>query len=317
MNAFLGQLGQKLAERWLTLLVLPGALYLVAAACARALGQHHLAAPGRISAQITGWSKSSSVTTTAGQVVLLASLLAAAAAAGLAAQALGAAVERAALAADWHSWPSPAHWLADKRARVRRDRWDAAHAEYSRLYRAAAPDAGSVSGEDLDRRTRARSERTRVALERPERPTWSGDRINAAAVRVRRDLQLELGVAWPYLWLSMSDTIRNQISEARQSLARATVLGGWAMLYAALAWWWWPALPLSAALGVVSRHRIRDAADAYATLLEAAARLHVDGLARSLGIPDGADRPVGPELMSRLRSLPPLAKDAEAPTPGA
>lgn len=144
MNAFLGQLGQKLAERWLTLLVLPGALYLVAAACARALGQHHLAAPGRISAQITGWSKSSSVTTTAGQVVLLASLLAAAAAAGLAAQALGAAVERAALAADWHSWPSPAHWLADKRARVRRDRWDAAHAEYSRLYRAAAPDAGSV-----------------------------------------------------------------------------------------------------------------------------------------------------------------------------
>lgn len=28
MNAFLGELGKKLAERWLTLLVLPGLLYI-------------------------------------------------------------------------------------------------------------------------------------------------------------------------------------------------------------------------------------------------------------------------------------------------
>jgi len=100
VNAFLGQLGQKLAERWLTLLVRPGALYVAAAACARALAQTHLAAASRISTQITIWSHSKPASTTAGKALLLTGVLAAAAAAGLAAQALG---------SSSRSWPAIEH----------------------------------------------------------------------------------------------------------------------------------------------------------------------------------------------------------------
>lgn len=39
MGGLLGELSKKLAERWLTLLVMPGALYLAIAAAGHTLGQ--------------------------------------------------------------------------------------------------------------------------------------------------------------------------------------------------------------------------------------------------------------------------------------
>jgi hypothetical protein len=311
VNVFLGELGKKLAERWLTLLVLPGALYLAAAACARALGQAHPAALGRISARITIWSHSQAAATTAGQVMLLATILAAAAAAGLAAQALGGGIELTALAADWHSWPFPLHRLAERRTSKRRRKWDEAHKQYSSLYRAAAPAGAVTTQEDRGRRLALLKTRTRVAAERPQRPTWSGDRINAAVVRLKRERHLDLGILWPHLWLTMPETTRTQITEARQNLARATGLGGWAILYAALTWWWWPAGILAAGLATTARHRIRAAADAYATLLEAAGILYTRELAAALGVLDADSTPAetGEVLMNLLRSTPPLVGD--------
>ena len=41
MGDILAELGKNLADRWLTLLVLPGALYLAVLAAARTLGQEH------------------------------------------------------------------------------------------------------------------------------------------------------------------------------------------------------------------------------------------------------------------------------------
>ncbi|MFF5494441.1 hypothetical protein [Streptomyces aquilus] len=312
MTGFLGQLGQKLAERWLTLLVLPGALYLAAAACARALGQSHPVAVSRVSGQITAWSRSRPVATTAGQVLVLAGILAGAAAAGLAAQALGSAIERGVLAADWGQWPFPARKLAARRTASRRARWDAAHETYSDLYRAAGPAGATVTDEARDRRRAAWHRRTRIAAERPQRPTWSGDRINAAAVRLKRDRHLDLGTLWPHLWLTMPETTRTQITDARQDLTRATTLGGWAVLYAALTCWWWPAAVLAAVLATIARHRIRAATDTYATLLEAAARLHTGELAAVLGVSDtdSTGTESGDVVMSLLRPLPPpLAGD--------
>lgn len=99
MNAFLGELGKKLTGRWLTLLVLPGALYLSVAFSARALGQAHPTDTARISARITSWSKAPAATNVAGQVLLLA----AAAAVGLIAASLGAGFEQLVLAAGWHT----------------------------------------------------------------------------------------------------------------------------------------------------------------------------------------------------------------------
>ncbi|MFF1651616.1 hypothetical protein [Streptomyces sp. NPDC058240] len=104
MGVLLSQLGTKLAERWLSLLVLPGALYLAVAATGHTLGHLHPFDLARLTHQITAWARHPAASTVGGQVVLLAAILAGAAAAGLVAQALGLLTERLCLAADWSTW---------------------------------------------------------------------------------------------------------------------------------------------------------------------------------------------------------------------
>ncbi|MEV5750749.1 hypothetical protein AB0L00_23245 [Actinoallomurus sp. NPDC052308] len=242
MGGFLGELGKKLAERWLSLLVLPGALYLAVFIVARTLGHRHALDVHRLTGRVTAWAKAPSAVTTGGQLVLLAAALAGAAGVGLAAQGLGSAAERLALAADWRTWPRPLRLLAQRRVERRRARWDAEHARYHRLY-AEAEQALKQTGTRLDPADRhaAYQAWTRIGLERPDRPTWSGDRVNAAATRLRRDLNLDLPTVWPNLWLHLPETARTEVTAARAALARATTLAGWAVLYAPLVWWWWPA----------------------------------------------------------------------------
>ena len=83
----------------------------------------------------------------------------------------------------------------------------------------------------------------RISVERPERPTWTGDRIQAAVLRMDRDHWVDLAVVWPYLERVIPDRMRSDISDARAAVSRAAALAGWAALYALLTWWWWPAAP--------------------------------------------------------------------------
>jgi hypothetical protein len=69
---------------------------------------------------------------------------------------------------------------------------------------------------------------------------WSGDRIHAVAARLGRGLNLDLAVIWPYLWLTLPDGIRRDITAAHQTFTRATTLTAWALFYLALHFWWWP-----------------------------------------------------------------------------
>jgi hypothetical protein len=115
----------------------------------------------------------------------------------------------------------------------------------------------------------------------------------------------------------LSDTLRTQISDARAALTRATTLAGWTVLYAPLTWWWWPAAPLTLTLATAARHRVRAGADAYARLLETAARLHTPALAIQLGIIDQIG-PLTPELGASLTrhlrtQLPAPATPADPP----
>ncbi|MEW2095085.1 hypothetical protein ACIG8K_18040 [Streptomyces halstedii] len=109
----------------------------------------------------------------------------------------------------------------------------------------------------------------------------------------------------------LPEEIRGEISRSRTALARAAVLGGWALLYLPLAWWWWPAAPLAATMVVVSARRLRAASDTYATLLEASVRLHLTDLADKLRI---EEQPMGPPLggavMRRLSSPAPATEPA-------
>lgn len=284
MGGFLSELGKKLAERWLSLLVLPGALYLAVAATARALGHTHPFDLPRLTQQISAWANHPVTSTVGGQVVLLAAMLVGAAAAGLVAQALGSLTERLCLAADWHTWPPPLRQLAARQTTRRRDRWTRAARTW---HHHREQDAQALAhGQRTNPATRHAAERamTRIAPEEPCRPTWSGDRLNAVAVRLERDHHLALATLWPHLWLVLPEETRTQITIARQNLTRATTLTAWALLYLPLTAWWWPAALITAALTLTGWARTRTATDTYALLLEATTRLHTSGLADRLGL---------------------------------
>lgn len=309
MDGFLGELGKKLAERWLSLLILPGALYLAVAATARVLGHTHARDLHWLITHITAWAKTSPATALGGQIVVAAAVLAGAAAIGLAAQTLGSGIERLALAAGWRSWPRPLRALAQRRRNDRRESWNTAHANYHRLCDQALQtlQRTGTHADPTDRHTAYRT-RTRIAAEEPDRPTWSGDRINALTIRLRRDLTMDLPTIWPHLWLHLPEATRTQITTARQALTNATTLTGWAILYAPLAIWWWPALPTAATLATIAWHRTRTTTDTYARLIEAATRLHIHDLATQLGIdPTGKTLPaLGATLTHHLHTqLPP------------
>ncbi|MFE0135760.1 hypothetical protein ACFWY6_29935 [Streptomyces sp. NPDC059037] len=283
MGVLLGELGKRLAERWLSLLVLPGALYVAVAAAAVDLGHAHALDLGRLTDKITSYAEAPAVTTLGGQVVVLAAVLAGAAAIGVAAQGFGTLFERFVLAAGWRSWPRPLAALAHRWVHRRRRRWDAAHATWHTEYqRARAPDAADRP--DPEARHWAVRDRNRIAVERPDRPTWSGDRIHGAALRLDREHHLDLATVWPHLWLALPDAVRGELTAARAALSRAMTLAAWAVLYAVLILWWWPAAPLALVLAVAARHRIRTATDTYAQLLEATTRVYAIELAQRLGI---------------------------------
>jgi len=271
---FITTLSQKLAERWLALLVLPGALYLAAAGTAAALGQGFTRSLSlrALVHQVGVWAKAPAAVTTGGHIVLLGAVLAGSAAAGLAAQALGAAVESLSLAANWRAWPVPLRSLAKWRVDARRTKWTKASAAYQTAREEAAQARSRGQYADPDKRRAAFRAVVGVARIQPDRPTWSGDRMHAMDEQLRAEPDVDLPEDWPTLWIGLEDAARKDITEARAALSRATTLGGWAVLYAVLVIWWWPALIIAAVAAVTARHRIRAAADTYAQLVTAVGR---------------------------------------------
>ncbi len=285
MGGLLTELGKKLAERWLSLLVLPGLLYLATLAAAVILGHRHPLDVGRIIRQVDTWAESPIATSPGALVLILLALVLTAAGAGLAAQALGSLTERMWLADQWQSWPSPLRRLAHARITRRATRWEAAFEHYrAQLDTQAAGRADPARAPTSTDLGPARRAITRIAQERPARPTWIGDRVHAVVLRLDRECHLDLPTAWPSLWLAIPESTRTEITSARQTLSRATTLAGWSLLYLAASALWWPGLPIAAATMTTAWHRARTATNTYALLLEATARLHTTDLARSLGL---------------------------------
>jgi hypothetical protein len=312
LGEFGGELGRNLADKWLNLLALPGALFLASCVTARVLGQAHALDAFRMVRQVSGWGHNPAVTTVGGEIVLLAAVLAASVAVGLTARALGSAIERAVLAADWRSWPRPARAVARHLTQARRDQWDAAHRNYSAQWEDAARALALNRRPDPTGRHGTLRARTAIGVECPDRPTWSGDRIHAISVRLLRDHRLDPALIWPHLWLTLPDQERAEITAARTALTRATELFAWAVLYAALACFWWPASIIAVLLALSAHRRIRGATDDYARLVEAAIRLHARDLTQRLGIecPGPLPADIGDQLGELLGSAPPVAADS-------
>jgi hypothetical protein len=282
VTGFLAELGRRLAERWFTLLVLPGLGYLLVATAAVRLGQNGWAD------WRTLWDGFASFT--AGQpdrqnalavraVLLVLAAVPVSAGLGVLAQALAAPVERALCG----EWPRPFTAAAARLTARRAAAWHAADAAY--LQDGAAEHA---------------ARRNALALIPPERPTWLGDRLRAPAGRLGQEYGIDLATVWPRLWLLLPTATRDTLTAARARLDASFALGGWALLYLPLAVWWWPAALIALIAAAVARRRAGPAAEAYAELVESAVDLHLDRLLTRLAEPRPSPQQ-GRALTERLR----------------
>jgi hypothetical protein len=280
VDAFLGELGKKLADRWLTLLVLPGLLYITVITVAGVLGQGHATDPGALRTWVDMVAAAPASRSPAGVLAGAVGILTGAAGAGLAATALGQLTQQA-----WTTpgRRAPARWLTSWRRR----RWNRAYttvrtaleAAAARTAATASPPPAPVLG-----LAAAVAACTWICLVEADRPTWIGDRLRAADERIHRTYRLDLSAAWPRLWLLIPETARTELTAAHDSYTAAARLAGWAFLYLTVGAWWWPALVIAAATGVTAWIRARAATAVLADLVETTVDLYGPELARQLGI---------------------------------
>ncbi|MFC0106194.1 hypothetical protein [Kibdelosporangium aridum] len=292
MSGFVVKLGEKLAERWVSLLVLPGALFVGVLAIAATLGQPNALDAALLVRKVQVWS-TSLANQSAAVILGLVGVLLAAAGAGLVAQTLGLMVERLWLI----EWPRR---LMAPFVGLRRRRGEKAHDKFT-----DAQAAEGETAEDFDhRRGLLAAARNRIALAMPTHPTWMGDRIAAAATRVHNEYGLDAHAAWPRLWLVISEETRSTVRAARVAFTDAAALVGWSLMYLAVGVaMWWPAVVVSVVLLVVGHRKGRQAAATYADLVESVFDVHSTDLAEALRIPtgDSLTPPVGHVISERLR----------------
>ncbi|SEP20307.1 hypothetical protein [Amycolatopsis saalfeldensis] len=293
MRTFFEELAKKLADRWVGLLLLPGALFALTAWLAARLGQAHA----------LDWTRAPAAATLASigrlsggaQAILVLVALLAVTGAGLAVQAL-AALTRAL----WLGrWP---RLFARPQVRRRRRRWERLVARRRELE--AAYPGDTRTPDQQERIDDAAARITRFALARPGRPTWLGDRLHAVE-RVALDRSgLDLAFGWSRLWLVLPDPARAEITAASSALTSAIAVGTWGWPYLMLGAVWWPSAVLGAVVLLAGWARARPAADDLAALSEAAVDLHGRTLAVALGVAGAESRgPLTPgegERVSRL-----------------
>ncbi|MEU9671878.1 hypothetical protein AB0E25_41600 [Streptomyces bobili] len=267
MNGFLGEIGKKLAERWVALLALPGLLFLAVATAAGSLGWSDALDLGTLSDRISRWAVSPAFRSPGGSALIIIAFLLGSVAAGLVAAVLG-----QFLSLSWNL--RGRHGLARKLASVRRKRSIAAKQD---------ADAEDASAEQIQA---AIARADRLSLVEADRPTWIGDRLHACRVRVSVAYGIDIDAAWPRLWLLLPETARADISAARDAYTASARLMAWALLYLALTIWWWPAAPTAVVIGVTAWVKARESTANFTDLLESAVDLYGRELATRLGHPD-------------------------------
>ncbi|MFF1277625.1 hypothetical protein ACFVZC_30150 [Streptomyces marokkonensis] len=305
MNHLLATLGGKLTERWLNSLVLPGALFLAATAVGATLGHRHWHDVDRLRTTLDDLAARPALDRTGTAALLVALVLLTATAASLAAQFLGGGIERCRLR--FGRDPFSRARTARRARRWRRIDAQLTEAVGHAHHAGTGPDGAVViPGDTLARIHTLTEARDRIALREPARPTWYGDRMQAAADRVEAAYGVDLAVLWPRLWLILPEPAVRQVQSAHDSFSAAARLAAWAVGYALLACWWWPAALAAVGCAAVARTRARTALDTLAGLIEAAVDVHGRELATRIGLmsPDAQgrlDQDTGDDMSAMFR----------------
>ncbi|MDX8140630.1 hypothetical protein SK854_00790 [Lentzea sp. BCCO 10_0061] len=278
MNSFLGELAKQLAGKWLSLLVVPGALFVASVVVGWRIRFGMWPAVDRFFTDLRDGRVTGLVLVAVAVGVLLVSAWA-----GILARTLGRATHWLWLG----QWPLR---TGVPLARIRGWRWKRAHRRYEEAFRQDKPDQVLA---------RLAHRRNRVSLAPPARPTWMGDQIAALSTRVQVEYHLDLEFGWPRLWLVLPEEVRTVLEEARESFNGAAALAGWGVLYTIAGVLWWP-LGLVGLVTLVSAVvRGRSAASNLAQLMESAVDLHGGSLASTLGI-TVQDNRLTPEVGSQI-----------------
>lgn len=318
MSAFLTELGTKVADRWVNLLVLPGLLWIAALVAGLRLGQEHPFDAARLWMwldQIAGQPASHDIATVA---LAVAAIVLASAAVALAVSALGALIQRLwVVSSSWlrHHQQQAAADLKAAIARANRPKVDQAElAEVDQAERAEAAQRGHL----------ALRRRAHLSLAQLLLPTRVGDRFYATALRIRDHNGLDLDLVWPRLWTVLPDPLRADLGTAQDAYTAVARLAAWGILYLALTTVWWPAALIGFSIVCTAAIRARVSADVLADLVEAAADLYAKDLAAALdlslpGVTDPAE--LGRSITRRLQATPGLSHrpttGIPAPLPGA
>ena len=295
MGTFLTELAKKLAERWVTLLLTPGAIFVAAVGIGVRLGQPHAvdysqltAAVSQTAALVAHWSAGT-------QAVLVVAVLLAAIGVGQAVQAL-ASLTRLLWLGPWpHLFAPVQRWRVTRR----RQRWQE-HIQQRRTLEQAHPRA-SRTAEQQEQINAAAQRANRFAWAQPGRPTWMGDRIHALEQVALNRYGLDLTFSWPRLWLVLPDTTRSEIIAAHAAFAAAVATGTWAWPYLLLGIVWWPAALIAVAVGATGWARARAAIADLTALSEAAVDLHGRTLAIAFGVAE--EDSIGPLTLTEGEQL--------------
>ncbi|MFK0249164.1 hypothetical protein ACIQUM_31080 [Amycolatopsis azurea] len=280
MSDFFKELAKTLAQRWVGLLAVPGALFVVGALLGIRLGHAHALDLSMASQVFT--TTATSVAGRAGtvQAVLLIVALLASAGVGLLVQAMAGVTRRLWLG----QWPG--RILTARRVR----KWERRLGHRQELE--AAEPAAARSASAQHRIDRASARMNAVAMARPGRPTWMGDRIHAVEAIAAGRYGLDLPFAWPRLWLTMPESARAEISAANGAFAAAVTVASWAWPTLLLGVFWWPAIVVAVVIGTTGWVRGRAAITDLSALAESALDLYGCALATAAGVE--TQRPAGP-----------------------
>ncbi|MFE3760993.1 hypothetical protein ACFXPI_04405 [Streptomyces sp. NPDC059104] len=278
MTPVLDQLGEKLAEKWVSALALPGLLFVGASACAAVLGQDHALDLGLLIEKARHWAATVAHRPVVGQVTAVAVALLVAVAMGMFVRVCGEGAARV-----WTGdWPRPARRLARRVTARRAGLWGDLQRQIDGIRRDNPPydrdDAHLRQITDLTAR------RDRMGLSSPARPTYTGDRFAGVDGRLRGQYGIDLAACWPGLWLVLPEEVRAELRTTRARFDAEVAGSVWACCYLVLGCFWWPAAVGGAAAGLVAWRRGRRAAAAHAGLAEAAVDVHLRRLAEEVGI---------------------------------
>jgi hypothetical protein len=247
---------QRITERWLAAVVLPGLLYIALTGWAWIAGATHTVDVVYVAGQLNDLWRHLRTTPT-GPVLALTGVLTAAVLAGLTATT----VAQHLVHRLWIT-RGPRRWI-EHRQQVTKQVW-------------------------TDRTPRPPSRYL------PERATTIGERFRLVGERVDAQYGLSTIDVWPRLWLLAGTDTRTLITAAHHRYLTDTALTAWALLLLPWAWQWWPAGPIAAAGILIGYTRARTSSAALAALIEATIDTHQHELAASLGVnlPEGRITPL-------------------------